>query len=131
MKELSAQVKGHFLRLYQMAMTDGDFSPTEWKFLYTYAEERGVSKSELDNILLNPTGPIAIPQTIEDKITYLYDFAQMILADGVITEDEKRTLNKYCTKFGFDPENVEELCDYLLDAASQDVKITELLNELI
>lgn len=130
MKEISAEIKGHFLRLYQMAMTDGDFSSSEWKMLYLFAEERGVAKSELDEILLNTSGKIEVPSTIENKIEYLYDLAQMILADEIVTEEELHTLKKYCKKFGFIDENIDELADYLISAAGKGISKFDLLKEL-
>ena len=45
MNEISAEIKGHFLRLYAMAFTDSNFHPTELDMLYSFAEERGVSKA--------------------------------------------------------------------------------------
>lgn len=128
--KISPEVKGHFLRLFQMAMTDGVFSPEEWKMLYLFAEERGISQNELDKVLLSTTGNIAIPETIELRIEYLYDLSRMIWADGKVTEDEKRTLAKYCKKFKFLDENIPELTEYLLDAVKKGVSKDEILNEL-
>ncbi len=128
--QISLEVKGHFLRLFQMAMTDGDFSPEEWKMLYLFAEERGITQQELDRILLSTTGNIAIPETIELRIEYLYDLSRMIWADGKVTEDEKRTLSKYCKKFEFLDENIPQLTEYLLDAVKNGVSKNEILNEL-
>jgi len=129
-KEISAEIKGNFLRLYQMAMTDGDFSPSEWKMLYKFAEERGILREELDNILLTPNGIIAIPETIEERIEHLYDLSKMIWADNKVTEDEKRTLMKYCKKFEFLEENIEELSNYMIDSVKQGKSKEEILNEL-
>ncbi len=129
-KTISPEIKGHFLRLFQMAMTDDDFSPEEWKMLYQFANERGISHQELDKILLSTTGDLTIPKTIEKRIEYLYDLARMIWADGKVTEDEKRTLSKYCKKFEFLDENIPELTKYLLDAVKEGKTKEEILNEL-
>lgn len=127
---VTAELKGHFLRLYQMAMTDGDFSPSEWKMLYEFAEERGVPRDELDRILLETTGKIEIPKTIVERVEYLYDLSRMIWADGKVTEDELTTLKKYCRKFEFEEENISELADYLIESVRVGKKKEEILSEL-
>jgi uncharacterized tellurite resistance protein B-like protein len=127
---ISSELKAHFLRLYQLAMTDGDFSPLEWKMLYQFAEERGVPNQELDKILLSPTGNLEIPKSIEQKVEYLYDLSRMIWADGKVDEEERITLKKYCKKFGFKEENINELSEYLIDAVKQGKSKDEILNEI-
>lgn len=38
--KITAELQAQFIRLYQMAVTDGNFSPPlEWKMLYEFAEE--------------------------------------------------------------------------------------------
>jgi len=116
---ISTELKSHFLRLYQIALSDENFSHLEMQLLYKFAAERAISKSELDAILIGYAGEIVIPETIEKRIEYLYDFALMIWADELITNDEEIALKKYIRKFEFLEENVEELCDYLLESAKQ------------
>jgi len=127
---ITTELKSHFLRLYQLAMVDGDFSPLEWKMLYKFAEERNIKKEELDKILLNPIGEIEIPKKVETRIEYLYDFAKLIWADGIVTDDEENTLKKFCKKFEFLDENINELTKYLLDNAKKDSSLEKILIEL-
>ena len=125
---ISVELKSHFLRLYQMAFTDDNFDVLELQMLYHFAEERGVGQEQLNEVLLNPSQDSIIPEELEDKIEYLYDLALMIWADGVATEDEVNTLKKYCIKFGFLEENVEDICEFLLENAKQKVSKKELIN---
>lgn len=127
---ISIELKSHFLRLYQIALSDDNFSHLEMQLLYKFAEEREVSKTELEEILKGHSGNIIIPETIEKKLEYLYDFALMIWADGVATEDEKTTLKKYIIKFQFEKENVEALSMYLLESAKKNKSKESLLKEL-
>lgn len=128
--DIPAKLKSHFLRLYQIALSDENFSPLEMQLLYKFAEERNISHSELDEILTGHAGDIIIPETTEKRIEYLYDFALMIWADGVITDDERIALKKYIKKFEFLDENVEELSFYLLESAQLNKSKEEILNEL-
>lgn len=130
MNELTTELKSHFLRLYQMAFSDDNFDVLEMQMLYKFAEERKVSKQELDNILLSPYHESTIPETLELKIEYLYDLAVMIWADEIVTKDEINTLKKYCIKFGFLEENITELSDFLINNAKKNVSKEEVLNQL-
>lgn len=127
---ITTELKSHFLRLYQIALSDEDFSPLEMQLLYKFAEERDISKVQLDNILTASIGEITIPEGIEKRIEYLYDLALMIWADKIVTNDEEVTLKKYIKKFGFLDENVDELCNYLLKSAMQEKPKHVILKEL-
>lgn len=129
--QLTENLKAHFLRLYQMAICDDDFSPLELKMLYKTAEERGISSKKLDEILLNPINSKSlIPETIEEKVEYLFDLTVMIWADGVVTENELSSLNKYVALFGFVEENVKDIADYFIEAVKQGKTKQDILNDL-
>ena len=133
--EVSSIVKSHFLRLYHLAMVDNNFSPTEWDMLYEFGEKRGVSSEKLNEILLDPVGELEIPESFEEKIEYLIDFSIMIWADGVVANEERDALIKFCTSFEIESSKVNSLSDLLLEnvekeAASEEIirKSIELLN---
>lgn len=128
--KISTALQAQFLRLYQMALTDGDFSPLEWKMLYEFATERNVSKEDLDNILLTTTGNLEVPESVEEKLEYLYDFSRMVWADGFVSDDERTTLEKFCRKFGFLDENIQGLSDYLIKAVQEGKTKAEIIAEL-
>ncbi len=111
-----------------MAFTDDNFDILELQMLYRFAEERGVGQEELNEVLLNPSQDSTIPEKLDDKIEYLYDLVLMIWADGVATEDEVNTLKKYCLKFGFMEENVDDICEFLLENGEQNISKKQLMN---
>ena len=117
--DIPTELKSHLLRLYQMAITDDNFDPLELQMLYKFAEERGLTKDQLNQIISNPPEMAEIPKSIEKRIEYLYDLAVMIWADEKITEDEEITLRKYCKKFEFLEENISALSQYLLQSAKE------------
>jgi len=127
---ITAELKSHFLRLYQIALTDDNFSHLEMQLLYKFAEERTISKTELDAILTGYAGDVIIPETLENKIEYLYDFALMIWADKIVSPDEEIALKKYIKSFGFLEENVEGLSNYLLESVKEGKPKNEILKEL-
>ncbi|HZK08585.1 MAG TPA: hypothetical protein VFC92_10340 [Bacteroidales bacterium] len=128
--QITAELQAQFLRLYQMAMTDDDFSPLEWKMLYEFAEERNISSDELDKVLLSTTGHLVVPESIDQKLEYLFDFARMIWADGSVSDDERVTLKKFCRKFGFLEENIVELSDYFIASVKEGKTKYDIIKEL-
>lgn len=128
---ITIELKSHFLRLYQIALSDGDFNVLELQMLYKMAEDRGIPKLELDRLLLTPINYDAqIPEDLQTKIEYLYDLTCMIWADGKVTDDEFNTLKKYCKKFDFLEENLNEIVEYFIEAIKQGLKKEEIINEL-
>ncbi|GGB73261.1 hypothetical protein GCM10007424_11450 [Flavobacterium suaedae] len=127
---ISTELKSHFLRLYQMAFSDDNFDVLEMQMLYKFAEERGLTKEQLNDILLNPSHDSSVPESLEQKIEYLYDLAVMIWADEKVTDDEYITLKKYCKKFEFLDANITALADYLLDCAKKGLKKEDIINEI-
>ncbi len=128
---ISTELKSHFLRLYQIAIADDDFANIELEMLYKFAEGKGIAKDELLDMLTAPTDfSVHIPESLEMRVEYLYDFACMIWADGEVTEDEYNTLKKYCRKFEFLEENVVQMTDYLIDCAKKYLPKEEILANL-
>lgn len=128
---ISIQLKSHFLRLYQMALTDDNFDVLELQMLYHFAEERGIPKEELDKLFINPVNEeSAIPEELNTRIEYLYDLTRIMWADGKITDDEVNTLKKYCKKFEFLDDNIDELTNYLIDCVQKGFDKKEIINQL-
>lgn len=129
--QITENLKAHFLRLYQMAICDDDFSALELKMLYKCAEERGISSKNLDERLLNPINiKSLVPQTIEEKVDYLYDLTVMIWADDIVSPNEYSAMKKYVLMFGFLDENVKAIVDYLIEAVKIGKNKTDILYEL-
>jgi uncharacterized tellurite resistance protein B-like protein len=129
--KLTIELKSHFLRLYSIALSDDRFDILELQMLYRFGEDRGIRKEELDKLFLNPANHSSdIIEDLNTKIEYLYDLTSMILADGKVEIDELNALKKYCRKFDFLDENIDELADYLIDSVQKGTKKDEIINQL-
>lgn len=125
---MTETLKSHLLNLYALALTDSQFDEREILMLYKIAGEKGVPKEELDQLLLNPvTLKFQIPDTPEEKIAFLYDYAKMIVADDAIDENEMKSLEKFCQRFDFDTENIPVIIELLISAAKNQVPADELI----
>lgn len=128
---ITLELKSHFLRLYQMALSDDHFDVLELQMLYHFADERGIPKEELDKLFSNPINTeFIVPETLNTKIEYLYDLTRIIWADGKVTDDELNMLKKYCRKFNFLEENINDLSDYLINCVQQNIGKEEIISQL-
>ena len=123
-------LKWHFFNLYCMALSDTDFDPREAELLYKIGLEHGLNKSVIDEIVVTSGLHPVIPQTLEEKVSYLYDLARMAWADGVIEDEERIVLKKYVLRFGFEVNNADGIVDYLLDSVEKGKTLEQLYNEI-
>lgn len=125
---MTENLQSHFLNLYSMALADTQIDTSELEALYKIGQEKGIEKSEIDYIILNPDKvKFSFPDTLEEKIIYLYDFAQIILADGVVDKNEIKTLELFCGRFGFEEANVPSITEFLINSAKENKSTEELL----
>ena len=121
-------LKSHFLSLYALALSDTQIDTLELEALYKIGQEKGIEKSEIDHVILNPDKvKFTFPDSLNEKITYLYDFAKIILADGVVDKHERTTLELFCTRFGFEEENIPSIAEFLISSAKENMEVTTLL----
>lgn len=125
--KLDPGLKGHFLNLYHMALSDAEIDTSELEKLYTIGAEKGVSKEEIDLVVLRPdTIKFSVPTSVLEKIESLYDLARIALADGKIDENEQRVLHMFCKKFGFEEENLDKIVEFLLNEARKGTSKTNI-----
>mgnify|MGYP002636258290 CR=1 FL=1 len=129
---MNENLKGHFLNLYMIALSDNNFDEKELETILKIGEEKGISQDEFEKIIINPTSiNIEVPTEFIDKIKLLYDFAKVIWSDLKVEDEEKKSFMRYCKKFGFDNEESEELFDWLIDFAKKSLTTQELEKEII
>ncbi|HTM65358.1 MAG TPA: hypothetical protein VL093_03500 [Flavipsychrobacter sp.] len=125
---MTDNLQSHFLNLYAMALSDTHIDTVELETLYKIGQEKGVDKSEIDHIILNPDKvKFSFPDTLNEKIVYLYDFAKIILADGVVDKNERVTLELFCNRFGFEEANISAIAEFLISSAKENLPTNDLL----
>lgn len=129
---MNKNLKGHFLNLYLIALSDNNFDEKELETILKIGEEKGISKAEFERIILDPTTVnIEVPEDFISKIKLLYDFARVIWSDEVIDAGEQRSFLQFCTKFGFAETESQELFDWLIGLAKQSINADQLEQEII
>ena len=127
---MNDDLKSHFLNLYSMVMADGDVLTKEKMELYRIGEEYyGVSQEEFDRLSLSGDILFYTPQTDEEKILFLYDFALIAWADGKVANEELSLIKQFALRFGVQNDEVQPLVDFLLEKAKKHISHEELLKE--
>ena len=123
-------LKWHFFNMYCMALSDTDFDPKEAELLYKIGIEHGLDKKVIDEIVVTSGLHPDVPETMEEKIAYLYDLTRMAWADGKIEDEEKMVLMKNILRFGFKEENKESILMYLIDSVKAEKSLSQIIQEL-
>lgn len=114
-----------------MALSDVEITTSELEELYHIGQERGIAKEEINEIILNPDKvQFYFPETLEEKVEYLYDFVKIIFADGKVDSNEQRLLNAFIIKFGFHEEHSENICAFLISSFKDKIIIKDILNSI-
>jgi len=115
---MEENLKGHFLNLYHMALADDHIESSELEMLYKIGDENGISKNEIESVLLQPDSvKYIVPELVLEKIESLFDFARIACADGNIDGNETALMHFFTKKFGFQEENIPTIVQFLLDEA--------------
>jgi len=91
----------HILNLISMALRDNDFDEQEKKTIIRIASRLGVSSKDLENQLKEENVEIDIPDSLAERIEHLHDLVLVMLADGIIHEEEIKFISKFINAYGF------------------------------
>jgi uncharacterized tellurite resistance protein B-like protein len=104
--------KEYFIHLIQVSKVDGTISPEEMGILHKEGRKFGLTDHEIDDLInkesYNNYHP---PYSLKEKFEHLYNIAEIILADEVVTEDEKRMIKRFAVEAGFRNIDVDQLMD--------------------
>ena len=129
--ETNSRKKIQFLDLYCMVMADGIVHPKEMETLYRIGlKNYGLTESEIDESIKSAGVSTTIPELPEERIAVLYEMALIAWADGELEESERNMLRRYASLYGVNEASIDELVDFLLDKAKNNVDEQEVLKEL-
>jgi uncharacterized tellurite resistance protein B-like protein len=127
--------KGHCRNLIKMAMADGSIDDTEMQFLYKIARRYGVTEEEVQHVMDHPNDyPFTPPSTKEDRYEQMVNLCHMVLADGVIDDNELVYSEKFAVGLGFPIAKSKLIVSRILDwiqAGKSDDDIFEALEDLL
>lgn len=82
------KIHSHLLHLYQLAKIDNRFVKEERRYLYALGRKNGVSEKEVDLIIERSASTFHEPETVREKIIFLYEYILMMLVDNKLDERE-------------------------------------------
>lgn len=124
-------LKSRFLSLYCMVMADGIVAAKELETLYRIGRESyQLSPLEINEAVVSAGSSYVVPESVEDKISILYEMSEIAWSDGEIDVTEKNLLKKYAVRLGFKEENASSIADYMLKAVEEKVSINSIISEL-
>jgi hypothetical protein len=98
---MNEELKSHILNLYHLALSDHEFDKAEREMLYDTGKRWGLSSNEIDEVISNPhLGTFTIPADPTKRMLFIKEYVEMILADGIIKENEESVLKKLLSQFG-------------------------------
>jgi hypothetical protein len=120
----------NFLRLVQVAKIDGQISEAEHKLLHKEGMKFGLTDPEIDQLIISESAQnYHPPYSLKDKFEELYNIAEMILADEVVTESEKNMIRHYAISAGFSDNIIEGLLKLLIDGVARNEDEDKLLKD--
>jgi len=128
--------KEHYIHLIQVSKIDGNISSSELELLHKEGRKFGLTDPEIDKLIASEIHHTYYPPySLTDKFDHLYNVAQMILADDVVTESEKRMIRRFAIEAGFREEVIEDLISLLLEGVvkeeDEDVLFKEFRKKLL
>ncbi len=100
--EETKKLKSHITTLGALAKVDGHVDPNEMNFIISIGKRHGLKASEIRNLLSNPKKTeLQLPTNDSERFDQIYDLVEMMLADGIIDENEMNFCTHMAAKLGF------------------------------
>ena len=130
MESITPEQRSHLMDLYRLARVDEDFDMREVFLLTELCKKYNVNLNEISIKLTSTEHEVLIPESIEERIKYLYELTQMAWADNIIQDCERDILRNYALRYDFLEENVDRIVDYLIDSVRDGKTLESIYKEL-
>lgn len=130
MESITPEQRNHLIDLYRLALVDEDFDMREVFLLTELCKKYNVNLNEISIKLTSTEHEVLIPESVEERIKYLYELTQMAWADNIIQDCERDMLRNYALRYDFLEENVNRIVDYLIDSVRDGKTLESIYKEL-
>jgi len=108
--------KQAFVHLVQVSKIDGKIDQEEFDLLHKEGKKFGLTDPEIDHLIETESNShYNPPYSLEEKFEHLYNMGEMILADDVVDENEKRMIKKFAIEAGFSDSKLAGLAEILIE----------------
>ncbi|NEM97110.1 tellurite resistance TerB family protein [Pontibacter burrus] len=100
--EETKRLKSHLTNLGALAKIDGHLDPAEINFIISIGTRHGMRASEVKDLLAG-TDRVKpqLPSNDSERFDQLYDLVEMMLADGIVDENEMDFCMHMAERLGF------------------------------
>lgn len=130
MESITPEQRNHLIDLYRLALVDEDFDMREVFLLTELCKKYNVNLNEISIKLTSTEHEVLIPESVEERIKYLYELTQMAWVDNIIQDCERDMLRNYALRYDFLEENVDRIVDYLIDSVRDGKTLESIYQEL-
>jgi uncharacterized tellurite resistance protein B-like protein len=122
--------KAYYITLIQVCRIDGKINPAEMEMLRREGRKFGLTDPEIDKLIESESSSeYHTPYSLDEKFEQLYNVAVMILADKIVTDEEKKALRRIATEAGFNDAAIESLRIILLEGITNNESEEVLLGK--
>lgn len=122
--------KEHYIHLVQAARSDGKISSGQMIMLQKKGRKFGLTEPEIELIIESEMDhPYNPPYSLRGKFVHLYNIADIILDDKVITEEEMKIIRRFAIEAGFDDKTIDRLIALLFEGIRNGIEEVELFRE--
>ena len=119
-----------FIHLIQVSKADGKIGGDEMELLHKEGKKFGLTDPEIDKLIESEKEHhYHAPYSLEEKFEHLYNLSEMILADEVVTEGEKKMIKKFAIEAGFNDSKIDDLIAILFEGVEQNTDEELLLKK--
>ncbi|GAB3830680.1 TerB family tellurite resistance protein [Pontibacter rugosus] len=100
--EETKRLKSHITNLGALARIDGHLDPSEVNFIVAIGKKHGMKASEVKDLIssVKNVDP-QLPTNDSERFDQIYDLVEMMLADGIVDENEMNFCINMAAKLGF------------------------------
>ena len=96
------KVKNHLANLSSLAKIDGHVDSTELNFIVALGKKHGLKPEEIKSIVASASQlKYELPQNDNERFDQIFDLVEMMLADGIVDDNEMDFCIDMATRLGF------------------------------
>lgn len=119
----------HYNHLVQASKIEGKISDEAMVMLHDKGRKFGLTDPEIDKIIESETHyQYVAPYSLIGKFIHIYNLAQIVLADDIVSENEIKLLKKFFLESGFN-DKIDTLLDVVIEGIRRDEEEDKLFEE--
>ncbi len=100
--EETKKLKSHIANLGALAKIDGHVDPNEMNFIISIGKKHGMKADDVRNIISSSEKmEPQMPTNDSERFDQIYDLVEMMLADGIVDENEMEFCINMAARLGF------------------------------